>query len=211
VGLRLLATAAAGLLFGLSLSERATADILVTIDKSDQRMTVAVDGAVRYVWPVSTGRKGYNTPNGRFRALWMAKRYFSRKYDDAPMPHAIFFHDGYAIHGTEHTRRLGGPASHGCIRLARGNAKILYELVLEHKRANTRIEITGATAFAAEKKKSKSARAERSERRKRARSEERRSRRSVARYWDDRDYYPAPRYGSDSAYSRWYRYGGRLY
>jgi hypothetical protein len=201
--------AVCGLLLGLFVSERASAELLVTIDKSEQRMTVAVDGKVRHVWPVSTGRKGYNTPNGRFRAQWMAKRYFSRKYDDAPMPHAIFFHEGYAIHGTEHVRRLGGPASHGCIRLAPANAKALYELVLEHKRANTNIVVTGATAIASDKK-SKSAREERSERRKRrhaARHEGRRPR--IARYWDDGYYYVPSRY--DYGHARWYYPGGRLY
>ena len=52
---------------GLSLAAPASASILITIDKSSQQMSVAVDGAQRYVWPVSTGRPGYDTPGGNYK------------------------------------------------------------------------------------------------------------------------------------------------
>ena len=80
-------------------------------------MDVSVDGASLYRWPVSTGRRGFGTPAGTFRPQRMAARWFSTVYDNAPMPHAIFFHGGFAIHGSYDIARLGGPASHGCIRL----------------------------------------------------------------------------------------------
>lgn len=143
MALRRLAVAAGGLLLA-SVSCAARADLLIAIDKSDQRMTVTVDGSVRHVWPVSTGRRGYGTPNGRFRPQWLARRYFSRKYYNSPMPYAIFFHKGYAIHGTEYIRRLGGPASHGCVRLHPKHAAELFTLVKEHGKADTRIVVTGA-------------------------------------------------------------------
>jgi lipoprotein-anchoring transpeptidase ErfK/SrfK len=69
----------------------AHASILVTIDKTTQRMSIAVDGATRYVWPVSTGRPGYDTPNGTFRPFRMEADHFSKEWDDAPMPHSVFF------------------------------------------------------------------------------------------------------------------------
>jgi hypothetical protein len=121
--------------------------VLITIDKASQRMAVAVNGRTRYVWQVSTGRSGYGTPSGRFRPQWMARTYFSKKYYDSPMPHSIFFYHGYAIHGTEYIHRLGGPASHGCVRLHPRNAAMLFALVQDHGMASTRIVIGDAIAL----------------------------------------------------------------
>ena len=120
----------------------ARADVVVQIDKSSQRMTVSVDGAPRYNWPVSTGRDGYGTPSGSYRPQSMARHYFSRKYYNAPMPHAIFFYYGFAIHGTNDIARLGGPASHGCVRLHPSHAAALFALVERNGPRNTRIEIS---------------------------------------------------------------------
>ncbi|MFT0862650.1 L,D-transpeptidase [Ancylobacter sp. G4_0304] len=117
-------------------------DVVAYIDISTQRMNVWVDGAPRYNWPVSTGRRGHGTPSGTFRPQRMHKRYFSRKYYNSPMPYSIFFHGGYAIHGTNDLNRLGRPASHGCIRLHPGNAARLFSLVGAAGKANTRIVIT---------------------------------------------------------------------
>jgi lipoprotein-anchoring transpeptidase ErfK/SrfK len=120
----------------------AHADVLVQIDKSSQRMAVSVDGAVRYEWPVSTGRNGYGTPSGTFHPQSMARHYFSRKCYNAPMPHAIFFHYGFAIHGTNDLARLGCPASHGCVRLHPSHAAALFALVERNGPRRTRIEIS---------------------------------------------------------------------
>ena len=119
----------------------ARAGVVVQIDKSSQRMAVSIDGAPRYSWPVSTGRSGYGTPSGVFHPQWMSRRYFSRKYYNSPMPNAIFFYYGFAIHGTKEIRRLGGPASHGCIRLHPSHAAALFALVQRTGQRNTRIEI----------------------------------------------------------------------
>jgi lipoprotein-anchoring transpeptidase ErfK/SrfK len=100
----------------------ARADVVGQIDKSSQRMAVGVDGATRYNWPVSTGCSDYGTSRGVFDPQSMARHYFSRKYYNAPMPHAIFFYYGFAIHGTNDLARLGGPASHGCVRLPPSHA-----------------------------------------------------------------------------------------
>jgi hypothetical protein len=120
----------------------AQAGIVVTVDKSAQRLTVVVDGATRYQWPVSTARWGYRTPNGSYRPERLERQWYSRKYDWSPMPHAIFFHHGYAIHGSYEISRLGRPASHGCIRLHPHNAATLFDLV-RHNAGNTRIVVTG--------------------------------------------------------------------
>jgi len=120
----------------------AQAGIVVTVDKSAQRLTVVVDGATRYQWPVSTARWGYRTPNGSYRPERLERQWYSRKYDWSPMPHAIFFHHGYAIHGSYEVSRLGRPASHGCIRLHPQNAAVLFDLV-KRRTADTRIVVTG--------------------------------------------------------------------
>ena len=118
----------------------ALAHVAVRIDNSAQRMHVYVDGALAYVWPVSTARRGYRTPPGRYRVQRLERMWHSRKYDWSPMPHSIFFRGGYAIHGTYSVRQLGRPASHGCVRLAPGNARRLFEMVRAH--GGARIVVT---------------------------------------------------------------------
>jgi lipoprotein-anchoring transpeptidase ErfK/SrfK len=120
----------------------AQATVLVQIDKSSQTMTVSVDGMPRYNWPVSTGRNGYGTPSGIFHPQSMARSWFSRRYYNSPMPHSIFFYHGFAIHGTTEISRLGGPVSHGCVRLHPANAATLFALVQREGPRNTTIEIS---------------------------------------------------------------------
>ncbi|MCF8476365.1 MAG: L,D-transpeptidase [Pseudolabrys sp.] len=120
----------------------AQAGVVVTVDKTAQLLSVSVDGFQRYQWPVSTARWGYRTPNGTYRPQWLARKWASRKYDMSPMPYSIFFHGGYAIHGSYELSRLGSPASHGCIRLHPENAAVLFKLVKANMK-NTRIVVTG--------------------------------------------------------------------
>ena len=127
----------------LACSSAAQARVVVQIDKSAQRMTVSVDGAQLYAWPVSTGAGGHGTPSVTFHPQIMMRSYFSKKYYGAPMPHSIFFYYGFAIHGTNQISRLGGPASHGCVRLHPGNAATLFALVQRAGAANTDIIISG--------------------------------------------------------------------
>lgn len=121
-------------------ARRSRDSLQVKVDVEGQVMEVYVDGRLRHRWPVSTGRDGYDTPGGTFRPQRLEKMWFSKQYDDAPMPNAVFFHEGYAIHGTNETRRLGQQASHGCVRLAPRHAAALFSLVEDHG-ANTRITI----------------------------------------------------------------------
>src|SRR5580693_3281832 len=147
VEMRSFLVAFAGLIFFASHAAEAKVDI--TIDKNTQLMTVAVDGVARYRWPVSTGFPSRETPNGTFRAFRMEEDHFSKEFDDAPMPHSIFFTKiGHAIHGTMSEGRLGTPASHGCVRLSRANATTLYALVEEQGVLNTTVTLTGSAAVA---------------------------------------------------------------
>jgi hypothetical protein len=120
------------------------ANVVIMIDKSSQRMTVAVDGVPRYVWPVSTGRGGYATPSGSFKPFRMEADHYSKEWDDAPMPHSIFFTKiGHAIHGTLEAKNLGRAASHGCVRLSTANAATLYALVKAEGMNATKVVVTG--------------------------------------------------------------------
>lgn len=121
-------------------SPAARAATSITIDLSEQTLRVSVDGRHAYEWAVSTGRAGYRTPTGQFRPQRLERVWYSRKYDNAPMPNSIFFRGGYAIHGTTEIASLGRPASHGCVRLHPDNARILFDLV-RADRANTTITV----------------------------------------------------------------------
>ena len=130
---------------GALLTAQAHAGLLITIDKAQQRMIVAKDDVPLHDWPVSTGQKGYDTPAGVYQPFRMEADHFSREWDDAPMPHSIFFTQiGHAIHGSFDVKRLGRPASHGCVRLHPDHAEILFRLVRAEKMANTRVVLTGA-------------------------------------------------------------------
>ncbi len=120
---------------------KSPAKVSVTIDVSSQSMAVNVGGFPYGRWRVSTARSGYWTPRGHFRPTRLAKVYFSKKYDNAPMPNSVFFHGGYAIHGTNYVKRLGTPASHGCVRLAPNNAAKLFSLVKKYGPRAVRITI----------------------------------------------------------------------
>jgi lipoprotein-anchoring transpeptidase ErfK/SrfK len=127
------------LLSAQALAAPASARVVAKVDISSQRMFVSVDGQHYATWKVSTARRGYHTPRGVFRPKRMKRMHYSHKYDMSPMPYSIFLKGGYAIHGTDSIRRLGRPASHGCIRLHPRNARKLYYLVNQHGMKNTRI------------------------------------------------------------------------
>jgi hypothetical protein len=130
-------------LFGslLALAVPAKADLLVNISKSQQRVSVMVDGAEVYRWAVSTGRRGHDTPAGNFRPARLERHWYSRQYEMTPMPWAVFFHRGYAMHATTELTNLGRVASHGCVRLRPDNAATLYSLVRRQGMANTKIVV----------------------------------------------------------------------
>ena len=117
--------------------------LIVKINLSTQRLEVS-GGSAHFTWPISSGRAGFESPRGTFRAQWTSRMWYSRKYDMAPMPHAVFFTGGVAIHATSSVGMLGQPASHGCIRLAPANAATFYSLVQKHGLKQTQIQVFGS-------------------------------------------------------------------
>jgi hypothetical protein len=145
--MRSLLVAVTGLM--LFANAAAQAKIAITVDKNAQLMTVEIDGVQRYQWPVSSGLPAYETPNGSFKTFRMEEDHYSKEFDEAPMPHAIFFtKSGHAIHGTDSVNRLGSPASHGCVRLSRANAATLYALVQKDGVLNATVTLTGSSQIA---------------------------------------------------------------
>jgi lipoprotein-anchoring transpeptidase ErfK/SrfK len=139
------------LIAGLLLSALpAQAAIEVRVNKASQRMTVIVDGVDAHSWPVSTGLGG-GPRSGTYRPQRLERKWNSRKYHWAPMPYAVFFDEGYAIHGTVHVKNLGRRASKGCVRLHPANAAILFALVQKHGMKNTRIIVQSGAAASADR------------------------------------------------------------
>jgi lipoprotein-anchoring transpeptidase ErfK/SrfK len=127
-------------------TKKAGSAILIEINKTRQEMTVSVDGIEKYRWPVSTGRAGYSTPSGTYTATSMNEIWYSKQWDNSPMPHSIFFiKDGHAIHGSYEVKNLGKAVSHGCVRISPENATALYALVKENGLENTQVVLTGVT------------------------------------------------------------------
>jgi hypothetical protein len=127
----------------------ANAAVSITVNKDLQEMTVSVDGVPRYHWPVSSGNPSHETPNGKFQTFRMEEDHYSKEFDDAPMPHSIFFtKQGHAIHGTDSVKSLGAPVSHGCVRLSRANATTLWNLVKQEGLLSTTVTLTGSSRVA---------------------------------------------------------------
>ena len=126
------------LIAAMLIATPAAAETNITISKSHQMMQVDSDYG-SYQWRVSTARKGYYTPTGTFHPYSLQPMHYSRKYDNAPMPHSIFFSGGYAIHATPHVSNLGRPASHGCVRLSPSAAATLYNIVKHDPNTTIRI------------------------------------------------------------------------
>ena len=119
----------------------ACAHVEINVDLASQTMTVHSGAGETYVWPISSGKAGHATPNGVFRPRAMYAMVHSAKYNNAPMPHSIFFYGQYAIHGTNAIGNLGRPASHGCVRISPANAAMLFAMV---QRQGAEIRIVGS-------------------------------------------------------------------
>jgi lipoprotein-anchoring transpeptidase ErfK/SrfK len=136
----LIAAALLAMLFG-STAQGSAANLEARVDISSQTMTVSKYGRVIYRWKVSTARAGYITPRGTWRPTRLHRMWYSKKYHNSPMPYSVFYHGGYAIHGTGAVKNLGRPASHGCVRLHPSNAAQFYSLVQQIGAGNTRITV----------------------------------------------------------------------
>ena len=126
-----------------AVATEAEAKLDLYVDKSTQQISIIQNGYLLYIWPVSTGRDRFSTPSGVYKPERLETSWFSKAYYNAPMPHAIFFHNGYAIHGSYDIAQLGGPASHGCVRLHPQDAALLFAMVQQEGPGSTTIVVGG--------------------------------------------------------------------
>lgn len=132
----------AALFAGMWIAPASAARIEAKVDISQQKMRVYQGGKLKYVWDVSTARRGKVTPRGTWSAKWLSKNHKSSLYNNAPMPYSIFYSGNFAIHGTNQISKLGRPASAGCVRLHPSNAKVLFNMVQRNGKGNFRVRIT---------------------------------------------------------------------
>lgn len=120
----------------------ARADVLAHVDLSEQRLHLYVDGEKKDTWKISGGKKPGWTHTGTFRPQFLSRNHRSRLFRGAPMPYAVFYDSHWAVHGTTAIKRLGKPASHGCVRLHPKHAAIFFNLVAKQGKKNSVIWIT---------------------------------------------------------------------
>lgn len=130
---------------------RSSCRVWAHVNKTEQKLYLYLDGRHVDTWLVSTGVKGYGTPdfdghpNGR-----IYDRYSSTKYPGGDwnglgnMPYAVFYYRGFAIHGTPqgNWKRLGTPASHGCTRVHPDNGQYFNRLVRDNGIRNVWITVS---------------------------------------------------------------------
>jgi hypothetical protein len=133
--------AAAIILLGFASAPAYSAALEARVDISEQKMRVYSNGRLKYVWPVSTARKGKVTPRGTWRAKSLSKNHRSSRYNNAPMPYSIFYSGNFAIHGTNQVKRLGRPASAGCVRLHTDHARVLFNMTQRVGLRNMKVRV----------------------------------------------------------------------
>lgn len=125
----------------LTVSSAQAARLEAHVDISQQKMRVYQNGKLKHVWPVSTARRGKVTPTGSWGAKFLSKNHKSSRYNNAPMPHSIFYSGNFAIHGTNQIKRLGRPASAGCVRLHPEHARVLFNMTARVGLRNMRVRV----------------------------------------------------------------------
>jgi len=101
-----------------------TGPLSLVIDLTTQRVLVYRGAVPIAASTISSGSEGRETPTGAFAILQKEVFHRSGTYDDAPMPYMQRLTDkGVAMHAGN---LPGYSASHGCIRLPKDFAKLLY-------------------------------------------------------------------------------------
>jgi hypothetical protein len=100
--------------------------VSVLVDLPTQMLSVLRGEVVIARSSISSGRAGHTTPSGIFTILGKEVMHYSNLYRRAPMPFMQrLTWEGVALHGGY---LPGRPASHGCIRLPRAFAKLLFQI-----------------------------------------------------------------------------------
>jgi lipoprotein-anchoring transpeptidase ErfK/SrfK len=99
----------------LALDRRCRTGRVMCVDKSARKLTWVVNGAIRRTLQVRFGSQFTPTREGSFRVYRKSVNHVSSLYH-TPMPYAMFFSGGQAVHYSPDFARVGyAGASHGCV------------------------------------------------------------------------------------------------
>ena len=100
--------------------------LMILVSIPEQTMHVYRNGILIARSTISSGSKGHDTPGGVFTILEKNKTYYSKKYQNAPMPNMQrLTWDGIAMHSGQ---LPGYAASHGCVRLPFDFSQLLFTI-----------------------------------------------------------------------------------
>ncbi|MEI7482726.1 MAG: L,D-transpeptidase [Elusimicrobiota bacterium] len=121
--------------------------VRLTVDLTRQRLTVK-SPTLNKEFKISSGLlPDHGTPgSGKcYSPDTMETMHYSSLYNNAPMPHSVFFNGNIAVHATSAANEalLGQPASHGCVRLSRVDAKTVFGVISDNGKSNTAICVQG--------------------------------------------------------------------
>lgn len=101
----------------------------IDIDLSSQTVSAYEGQELMRTFLVSTGTWRTPTVTGRYR-IYSKYRFKDMRgpgYFLRDVPYTMFFHKGYALHGTYWHANFGTPMSHGCVNLDTEDAAWLYD------------------------------------------------------------------------------------
>jgi lipoprotein-anchoring transpeptidase ErfK/SrfK len=101
------------------------------VDLTQQRLTAYQGNTPVFEATVSTGLPNTPTVVGQFRIYWKltAADMTGPGYYLPDVPYTMYFHGGYALHGTYWHSNFGQPMSHGCVNLRTEDAEWLFDWV----------------------------------------------------------------------------------
>ncbi len=100
-----------------ALDPRCTTGRALCVDKTSRTVRWVVDGKVQRTMAVRFGSAYTPTREGLFRLGWKSRDHVSSLYD-TPMPYAMFFSGGQAVHYSSDFAAQGyAGASHGCVNV----------------------------------------------------------------------------------------------
>ena len=101
----------------MTLDDRCLQGRVVCISKAQRKLAWVIDGQVQATMDVRFGSELTPTRNGVFAVNWKSRDHVSSLYD-SPMPYALFFSGGQAVHySADFASRGYNGASHGCVNV----------------------------------------------------------------------------------------------
>lgn len=117
---------------GMTLDDRCLTGRVVCISKSQRKLAWVVDGETKMTMDVRFGSELTPTRNGAFSVNWKSRNHHSKLYD-SPMPYALFFSGGQAVHFSQDFQARGyNGSSHGCVNVRdKGAVSSLFDATRE--------------------------------------------------------------------------------